>query len=656
MIKSNIQLLEIKISNFGPFYGDHKFEFDDEGGFHRIIGENLDYANDIGASEAADEDQVTSSNGAAKSFFVKSIGFALFGKVPNNDKINLDSLVNKEKGYNMEVMLRFSIIAESTDEYKVHRYHLHKKHKSKLLLLKKNDKDEWIDISFAEKKLTQEAIEGLFMMNFETFTKTSSIARDGARNFLELRSYERGLVIESIARSDKFFKYTSKIKVRIRELRKDLEYERIEKEKLKSSIDTLISQIRKDIQSKKQKRNSLLSSMQNTKNYLDEINMWGLKQEDHNEIDKLLDHLVEKKNKVNQLMLKKKDFENKKDLLDRLESKVETSFGAVESVEKKLNDTKNSKGFICESCGEIANITEHNKHISNLEKELVYCKNIHEKNLKEFDVIKKEYHSVEKIFEDAKVKMKKFLEFDVNLKDDIKEYVKAEFAKGNKQTYINEIKYQQSELQEEEKKLISILDVSSIKEMRNDIMLKRDELKAKENNISILSKRLSMNEWWDERLDFRNDNSIKQHIFAKLVPVFNTTLATYLNIAYENKMQVTFDSSFNESITYNDLQYNYYELSTGEKAKLNLVINFVIFSLTRINLKSINVMFLDEVFTAMDESTIKKFISILENFYVKKNDLVVYIISHSHGIENAFNPKSKIFIRKKNGKSSIYVD
>lgn len=656
MIDSSIKFKKLHIANFGPFYGEHVFDFEHEGGFNRIIGENLDYINEIGEGEAEDESQVTSSNGAAKSFFVKSIGFALFGKVPNGDKINIDLLINKEKGSDLCIKLEFSALDEEDVEtyYRIERYRKHKKYKSRVILYKLNE-DEWIDVSLAEKKLTQEHIESLLMMNFETFTKTSLLARDGARNFLELKTYERGQVIENIARSDKFFKYTIKIKTALRELRKDIDFERLEHAKVISAIDTLNNQIKKELSAKKNKRDNIFSSIENVENQLKEINEWNLQQDDLNEIDRYVEFLLEKKTKSLEFMAIKKDFES-------AEERFVTSEVDKERIDKKYKDQEDliskledSDGIICEACGDIANKTEHLNHLENERKKLKDISNkLTESKLKSSKLYD-ECSVLEKEFDLEKKKLKKFLNRKFNLTEDVKGYVEVEFKKGNKISLMDEIKSHHDEISNLKSQLDNIFDVSNIKEMKKDIFEKKSELYIKDDIIKNLNKRLSMNEWFDSALDFRNENGIKQHIFAKLVPVFNTTLQTYLNIAYEGKMQVTFDTSFNESIIYNDLDYSYYELSTGEKAKLNLVINLAIFALTRINLKSINIMFLDEVFTSMDENAIKKFVQIIDKFYVKKSNLIVYIIEHSHGIEGAIKPKSKIFIKKQNNRSSIHL-
>ena len=63
-------------------------------------------------------------------------------------------------------------------------------------------------------------------------------------------------------------------------------------------------------------------------------------------------------------------------------------------------------------------------------------------------------------------------------------------------------------------------------------------------------------------------------------------------------------------------------------------------------------LFLDEIFSSMDEDSIEKFISILKSSF--SEDMSIFIISHEAGIKN-FVPDSVIKVIKKNKESKIVV-
>ena len=65
-------------------------------------------------------------------------------------------------------------------------------------------------------------------------------------------------------------------------------------------------------------------------------------------------------------------------------------------------------------------------------------------------------------------------------------------------------------------------------------------------------------------------------------------------------------------------------------------------------------LFLDEIFSSMDEDSIEKFIEIFRNSFVKEK-MSIFIISHESGIKN-FVPDGLIKVIKKNKESRIYYN
>ena len=137
---------------------------------------------------------------------------------------------------------------------------------------------------------------------------------------------------------------------------------------------------------------------------------------------------------------------------------------------------------------------------------------------------------------------------------------------------------------------------------------------------------------------------------SKIVPIFNSILKSIVDIIFEGKIEIIFDNSWNETIIYEGEEFDYSQLSLGEKAQVNLSISLSLFSILRINVGGTNVLFLDEIFSSMDEDSIEKFISILKNSF--SNEMSIFIISHEAGIKN-FIPDSIIKVIKKNKESKI---
>jgi len=147
--------------------------------------------------------------------------------------------------------------------------------------------------------------------------------------------------------------------------------------------------------------------------------------------------------------------------------------------------------------------------------------------------------------------------------------------------------------------------MNTFTKLEKEIEINNKNIVELEIKQSELSKKKEMLKFWINLLDFRNENSIKQHVISKVIPVFNTMLQQNLDFIYNGTMLVVFDSIFNESIIYEDQEYEYEELSTGERMKLNMAINLSIFDMARINLSGSNIMFLDEIFVNIDSPSIK---------------------------------------------------
>jgi len=665
---TRIDIPRFGFENFCSFNGYHEFKINKKGTIHQIIGENLDFDFDVGEeSNATEVDLIAANNGSGKSTFVKIIGWVLFGLVPNNEKINADNLINKKAKKDLSGFVElneiFDLNSKATDgssqiknSYRIERYRKHKKHKNLVKLFKFDyTKNEWEDITYAEKKITQEEIEKILLMNFDTFMKTVLVARDGAKNFLELNSYEKGKHVENLIRSDKFNQYIIRTKDKLRDIKKELDVTLNDISKLESSIGSLKTATLREIAQKKKQRDEKNIEIEELNRELNELNHFNITAEDELEIERYIQYLKE-------FSIKSKQFQTEKAKKDQM---VDSAKKAVKEYTKEKRRFKNESsrlrtaqmnggGIVCESCGDIANKSEYKKYLQEIFNEVETSKkdlsNIR-KNILKNSKVRKEFC---KEFTINKTNLKTFLSQEFALSDVLKEDIKQEINTGsNSFSVLEKINKVKSKIENIQEQLKIIKSLSNVKANRIDINGKRIELQLKKDAFGDVNKRYNMNLWWDERLDFRNENSIKQYIFVKVIPVLNNTIQRYLNILYDNKMSVTLDSSFNESIIYNEKPFSYYELSTGERVKLNLVFNLAIFELTKINLKRINVIFFDEIFQSLDEFTIKKFLEIVRKFYLK--DSVVYVISHSHGVDRHLNPSSVIKIQKKNEDSNIVL-
>jgi DNA repair exonuclease SbcCD ATPase subunit len=149
----------------------------------------------------------------------------------------------------------------------------------------------------------------------------------------------------------------------------------------------------------------------------------------------------------------------------------------------------------------------------------------------------------------------------------------------------------------------------------------------------------------DYAFDFQKENSIKEYMLKNIVPLINQLVDYACQHIYQGQLYLVFDDFFSARIIYKGKEVTFEEFSDGEKARLNLIMNFVLFMIIRTMVADLNVMFLDEVFTFMDAFFIGKFVDYIK--LVAPSDVSIYIISHESGMDTMLRPKKTILIKKK---------
>lgn len=612
-----IKFKRISFQNFLSFQDKQEFIFSEEKGFHLIQGKVKD----------AEEDK---SNGAGKSSFTYGPQYAIFGKI--NKKIKKDNVVNKIQEKDLEVELEFDI---DNVEYRIKRYRKHSQFKNGLQLFQKNGKS-WKDISSSDSSITQKDIDDLIVINHETFLKSILFSRDGTREFLELTNTERGNIFENIIQLAKLKKYLENVKKKLKEVIGDISSR-------KSEISILIG----ENQSNERHIHTTMASLhQQRDNINKEINRLETDIKLFGDPDKILGIMKE----YISLHAERKEIvdniEKIEEIAKGFQSKIVDYIGEIKEsnqdnneLQKKLDD---ADSIICEKCGHkniIGDseaiktlITTNANHISILHELIEDYESQRDNHIEKIGKLSEKLARVDDNIADAK------------LSQDIKDILIVDSS------VINQVIGLKKELEIQVKTLKNI-DVTPIRVLRKDMRHNKSKMKDIAKKIKALQSKKDMLDYLSVILDIKQENSIKQHIINKIIPVFNNSLQDIVDIIFDGNMLVSFDSFLNETIYFNNKGYAYGELSTGEKNALNLCINLSIFDLTRINLNGSNTIFLDEIFTNLDKSFIYKFIHLVADKYTETSS--VYVISHNKTVEENINPKTNILIEKSNGKSFI---
>lgn len=628
-MKSIIQFEKLIIENYTSFYGRHDFIFSDTG-VHRIFGHNHDFKE----NQTDDDQPMIHNNGSGKSQLTKSIDYAIYGNSPNK-KINKDGLINKEAKKNMLVGLIFH---KDGQKYEIMRYRKYSGKGDQLSFRRWDENDVEHDETLSDKNLTQEKINSIVGLNRETFIKTVLMSREGNRNFFELPAGERTSLIENIIRLDKFKEYTQKVKEKLALAKKELNRIQTIYIETNSKFKTVNQFLKKEISMEKKRQREIAIEKQK------------LESENNLSID---DKTVEN---INQYVNLYKDIIDKNRAVMVSESSLKIAIENIKNIvnytfesRKRKTDLINSLNdkdhdLLCQHCGKDPD-GRHEIHLVKIKKQIedLSQKTKLSKLKPSFKTVKelKEKIKIEKdLLRDSKEKIKQ-IALDKEIKNDIIE-------NNGKSTLIDNIKIFLKRKEELEKQLSIKKDLSHYWQERT---LSRAENKKAMVKKTSLEKEIQIGELWNTILDYRNDDSIKKFLLKKIVPVYNNILNAILDIVFQSKLTCTFNDIFEETIIYNGHEFDYEQLSTGEKAKLNIAINLAILNLMRINIGGTNILFIDELFASIDMVSINKYLNILRESYP---EIGIYVISHESGAD-LFKFDSDIIIERKDQRSKIVI-
>ena len=631
-MKSVIQFEKLIIENFASFYGRHDFVFNDSG-VHRIVGHNYDFKeNEI--NEPDDDMTVIHNNGSGKSQLTKSIDYAIYGNSPNK-KVNKDGLINKESNKNMLVGITF---LKDGQRYEIMRYRKYSGKGDQLSFIRWDENNMEYDETLSDKNLTQEKINSVIGLNRETFIKTVLMSKEGHRNFFELPASERTSLIENIIRLDKFKEYTQKIKEKLSFAKKELTRIQTIYIETNSKFKTVNQFIKKEISMERKRRTDL------------KIEKEKLEKENHLQIDdKTVDNInlyIDTYKKIidvnNNVMVNMTSLKVSKENIQYIYNSVmehrKTKINLVSSLGDK------DSNLLCQHCGKDPD-GRHEKHIEKIQKQIadVSIKTSLKKIKQPIETVKQ----IKQKIDDYKIELEK-------LKEELKKIsldkeIKNDIVKNNGRCeLLNKIKIFLKRKEDLEKQMDIKKDITHYWQER---AISRTENKKAFTKKTSLEEEIQIGELWNTILDYRHDDSIKKFLLKKIVPVYNNILNAILDIVFQGKLTCVFNDIFEETIIYNGHDYDYEQLSTGEKTKLNIAINLAILNLMRINIGGANILFIDELFSSIDTASINKYLNILKESYP---EIGIYVISHESGAD-LFKFNSDIVIEKRNQRSKIVI-
>ena len=158
---------------------------------------------------------------------------------------------------------------------------------------------------------------------------------------------------------------------------------------------------------------------------------------------------------------------------------------------------------------------------------------------------------------------------------------------------------------------------------------------------------------WLKTIDeILGEKGVKQMAIRTILPSLNSEILELLrrmNLSY----QVVFDEEFNALIYHMGIEIPSQTLSTGEMKKVDFVVLVAIMKLMKLKFSSINLLFLDELFSSVDPDGVYSILSILKS---TSSDLGlnIFVINHAPMPHEIFD--WKLEVTKKNNFSSLALE
>lgn len=201
-------------------------------------------------------------------------------------------------------------------------------------------------------------------------------------------------------------------------------------------------------------------------------------------------------------------------------------------------------------------------------------------------------------------------------------------------------------------------DLEVLNESNNDIQLQSlqrivDNLQLEREKMENESfKSQEKNNWLKTLDEILGEKGVKQMAIKTILPSLNSEILDLLSQMHLD-YQVVFDEEFNATIFHMGVEIPTQTLSTGEMKKVDFVVLIAIMKLMKMKFSSINLLFLDELFSSVDPDGVHSILRILRNV-CKEMGLNIFVINHAPMPHEIFD--WKLEVSKSNNFSSITID
>lgn len=180
-----------------------------------------------------------------------------------------------------------------------------------------------------------------------------------------------------------------------------------------------------------------------------------------------------------------------------------------------------------------------------------------------------------------------------------------------------------------------------------------DNLESDSQSIQSESFKVEEKSNWIKTLDdILGERGVKQLAIRTILPSLNSEILDLLGQMHLD-YQVVFDEEFKATIYHMGIEIPVQTLSTGEMKKVDFVVLVAIMKLMKLKFSSINLLFLDELFSSVDPDGIYSILKILQKV-TRELGLNIFVINHAPMPHEIFD--WKLEVKKMNNFSTITID
>lgn len=451
-----------------------------------------------------------------------------------------------------------------------------------------------VEFDKAGKKSVQEYLEDeVYGIPYHVFKNIIILSINDFKSFLTMTGTDKKKIIDRMFGFSILNEMFNSIKEERKQLRMDLD-----------SLDAELRQILESITSVRGKLNTLVAEAdEKNKGKIEELKASLL---DLGEKAKKLKDAKEKvTNKIGTL---KENYETKKSRKSSLEHQVST-------LKKKISLYESGH---CPTCETKLDTEWHASQLTKLNVQL-------EKGSEEFDTLSAEITS---LVEDIRGLNEKSAEIDEK---------SSNFAYNIRKLKEELIKIKESNKAEEFDHLRQIIKDFEGNEKKKSSS--KDTIQGDYNFLEYLEGVLG-------------EDGVKNLAIKTILPALNNNIAAMVR-SMDLHFHIRFDEKFNCIITHLGEEVNALTLSTGERKKADFIIIVAIIKILKLRFPQLNLLFLDELLSSVDQDGIYNILKILSQV-IKENKINTFVINHTVLPHEIFDKKIQIY--RENGFSKFTID